>query len=101
MNIARALGDKFLKEEGAAFSAEPYISNVFRLSGDGLGLVVMARYVTHTWVLDTDRLHDKKVLMILYIGESVRRPSSPPFHTSIVDRMCKDLPIMLLIMVVC
>ncbi|KAG0556420.1 hypothetical protein KC19_11G052200 [Ceratodon purpureus] len=42
MNIARALGDKFLKEEEAAFSAEPYISDVFRLSGDGLGLVVMA-----------------------------------------------------------
>lgn len=42
MNIARALGDKFLKEEESAFSAEPFISNVFRLSGDGLGLVVMA-----------------------------------------------------------
>lgn len=42
MNIARALGDKFLKEEEASFSAEPYISNVFRLSNDGLGLVVMA-----------------------------------------------------------
>lgn len=51
MNIARALGDKFLKEEEAAFSAEPHISNVFRLSGDGLGLVVMARYVPHIWGL--------------------------------------------------
>ena len=50
MNIARALGDKFLKEEEAAFSSEPHISNVFRLSGDGLGLVVMARYV-HIWGL--------------------------------------------------
>lgn len=51
MNIARALGDKFLKEEEAAFSAEPYISNVFRLSEDGLGLLIMARYVHHIWDL--------------------------------------------------
>jgi protein phosphatase len=42
MNIARALGDKYLKEEEPAFSAEPYISNVFRLSAEGSGLVVMA-----------------------------------------------------------
>ena len=45
MNIARALGDKFLKEEESAFSSEPHVSSVFRLSEDGLGLVVIARYV--------------------------------------------------------
>jgi protein phosphatase len=43
MNIARALGDKFLKGEETAFTANPYISDVFRLSGDGKGLVVIAR----------------------------------------------------------
>ncbi|KAG0565124.1 hypothetical protein KC19_8G166700 [Ceratodon purpureus] len=42
MNIARALGDKFLKEEESAFSSEPHVSSVFRLSEDGLGLVVIA-----------------------------------------------------------
>jgi hypothetical protein len=45
MNIARALGDKFLKEEESAFSSEPHVSSVFRLSEDGSGLVVIARYV--------------------------------------------------------
>ena len=56
MNIARALGDKFLKEEEIAFSSEPHVSSVFRLSEEGLGLVVIARYVNLVLDLCTGQL---------------------------------------------
>lgn len=61
MNIARALGDKFLKEQESAFSSEPHVSSVFRLCEDGLGLVVIARYLN--LVLD---LADWKTSPILF-----------------------------------
>lgn len=51
MNIVCVLGDKFLKEEESVFFVDFYISNVFRFSGDGLGLVVMVRYVYNFCVL--------------------------------------------------
>ncbi|XP_002970567.2 protein phosphatase 2C 70 isoform X1 [Selaginella moellendorffii] len=41
MNIARALGDKFLKEEESCFSAEPYVSKVLKITKDSKGIVVM------------------------------------------------------------
>lgn len=44
LNLARALGDKFVKGVQAGFSAQPYVSNVFRLTREGKGLVVVARY---------------------------------------------------------
>lgn len=72
MNIARALGDKFLKEEESAFSAEPFISNVFRLSGDGLGLVVMARYVHTFFILCSGQLNVASVFVDYSHCSSVR-----------------------------
>lgn len=78
MNIARALGDKYLKEEEPAFSAEPYISNVFRLSAEGSGLVVMARYIyIYLSLRDLNtNLPDEKVLStvkLLHLASSSPR----------------------------
>jgi hypothetical protein len=39
MNIARALGDKFLKEQDRAFSALPHISDVRRLTVESIILL--------------------------------------------------------------
>ncbi|KAL3679991.1 hypothetical protein R1sor_022947 [Riccia sorocarpa] len=42
MNIARALGDKFLKEQDDCFSARPYVSEVLKLEPESRALAVMA-----------------------------------------------------------
>jgi len=42
MNIARVLGDKFLKEQDVRFSAEPYISEVLQIKIKSKGLAMMA-----------------------------------------------------------
>jgi protein phosphatase len=42
MNIARALGDKFLKEQDRAFSALPHISDVRRLTVESKAMVIIA-----------------------------------------------------------
>lgn len=82
MNIARALGDKFLKEEESAFSADPYISNVFRLSGDGLGLVVMARYVHNFCVLCTFNT-------VVHLNLCVHRHLPPQTEVSTFHKPCE------------
>lgn len=45
MNIARALGDKFLKEQEESFSADPYVSEVLRIPRDSRALALIARFV--------------------------------------------------------
>lgn len=47
MNIARALGDKFLKEQDRAFSALPHISDVRRLTVESKAMVIIARLGEH------------------------------------------------------
>lgn len=47
MNIARALGDKFLKEQDRAFSALPHISDVQRLTVESKAMVIIARLGEH------------------------------------------------------
>jgi hypothetical protein len=47
MNIARALGDKFLKEQDRAFSALPHISDVWRLTLESKAMVIVARLAEH------------------------------------------------------
>ncbi|BBN16827.1 protein MpPP2C_KAPP [Marchantia polymorpha subsp. ruderalis] len=42
MNIARALGDKFLKEQDDSFSSQPYVSEVLKLEPESRALAVMA-----------------------------------------------------------
>ncbi|XP_057849582.2 protein phosphatase 2C 70 isoform X2 [Cryptomeria japonica] len=42
MNIARVLGDKFFKEQDIRFSAEPYISEVLRITRESNALALMA-----------------------------------------------------------
>eukprot|EP00250_Pteridium_aquilinum_P018101 c23942_g1_i1 orf=405-1982(-) len=42
MNIARVLGDKFLKEQDARFSSKPFVSKVLRITQDGKALAVIA-----------------------------------------------------------
>lgn len=42
MNIARVLGDKFLKEQDARFSSQPFISDVLRITKDSKALAIMA-----------------------------------------------------------
>lgn len=46
MNIARALGDKFLKGQNVGLSAHPHVSRVHHLTPDTRASLVMARYVT-------------------------------------------------------
>lgn len=42
MNIARVLGDKFLKEQDTRFSSKPFISEVLRITQDSKALAVIA-----------------------------------------------------------
>eukprot|EP01018_Ginkgo_biloba_P026490 Gb_00591 [translate_table: standard] len=42
MNIARVLGDKFLKEQDSRFSAEPYISEVLQITSKSNALALLA-----------------------------------------------------------
>lgn len=42
MNIARVLGDKFLKEQECRFSSTPFISNVLQITQESRALAVMA-----------------------------------------------------------
>lgn len=43
INLARMLGDKFLKEQDARFSAEPYISEVVHIDQSSQGFAILAR----------------------------------------------------------
>lgn len=43
LNLARMLGDKFLKQQDARFSSEPYISEVVRIGQSSKAFAVMAR----------------------------------------------------------
>lgn len=45
INLARMLGDKFLKEQDARFSAEPYISEVVCIDQSSEGFALLARLV--------------------------------------------------------
>lgn len=45
MNIARALGDKFLKEQDGCFSSQPFVSEAIRIEPESRALAVMARSV--------------------------------------------------------
>ena len=51
MNIARALGDKFLKQEDSRFSSTPFVSEVLEISQESRALAVMARYFTWSHVV--------------------------------------------------
>ncbi|CAM6098917.1 unnamed protein product [Calypogeia fissa] len=42
MNIARALGDKFLKEQDGCFSSRPFVSEAIRIEAESKVLAVMA-----------------------------------------------------------
>ena len=42
LNIARSLGDRFLKDEDLGLSAEPYVSDIVTLRGDQEALIVIA-----------------------------------------------------------
>lgn len=42
MNIARVLGDKFLKEQDARFSSKPFVSEVIQITQDSRALAVIA-----------------------------------------------------------
>ncbi len=42
LNLARALGDRFLKDEDLGLSAEPHVSDVIALGGDQEALIVIA-----------------------------------------------------------
>jgi protein phosphatase len=42
LNLARALGDRFLKDEDLGLSAEPFVSNVHAIDPDHGALVVVA-----------------------------------------------------------
>lgn len=43
LNLGRMLGDKFLKEQDARFSSEPYISQVVRVGQANEDFAVLAR----------------------------------------------------------
>lgn len=44
INLARMLGDKFLKEQDERFSSEPYVSPVVHISKACTAFAVIARY---------------------------------------------------------
>lgn len=44
INLARMLGDKFLKEQDVRFSSEPYVSPVVHISKACTAFAVIARY---------------------------------------------------------
>lgn len=44
LNLARMLGDKFLKQQDCTFSSEPYVSQFVRIDQASRAFVVMARY---------------------------------------------------------
>jgi hypothetical protein len=44
MNIARALGDKFLKQEDSRFSSTPFVSEVLEINQESRAVAIMARY---------------------------------------------------------
>ena len=64
MNIARALGDKFLKEEDSRFSSTPFVSEVLEISQESRALAVMARYF-------------KAILSIMFIGHVQHKQGIP------------------------
>lgn len=43
LNLARMLGDKFLKQQDARFSSEPYISQVVYMNSESQDFAIMAR----------------------------------------------------------
>lgn len=43
LNLARMLGDKFLKQQEARFSSEPYISQVVCMNSESRDFAIMAR----------------------------------------------------------
>lgn len=43
LNLARMLGDKYLKQQDARFSSEPYISQVVYMNSDTRDFAIMAR----------------------------------------------------------
>lgn len=43
LNLARMLGDKFLKQQEARFSSEPYISQVVKIHQASRAVAVLAR----------------------------------------------------------
>lgn len=43
LNLARMLGDKFLKQQDPRFSSEPYISEVVHVDQGSKAFAVMAR----------------------------------------------------------
>lgn len=100
MNIARALGDKFLKEEESAFSAEPHVSNVFKLNEDGFGLVVIARYFnlipdlvhwpTSSIMFETLRKYLLIGSTVLYLVISVGIPINDSLDASLQDPVLID-----------
>lgn len=62
MNIARVLGDKFLKEQDTRFSSKPFISEVLRITQDSKALAVIARF---------QNIHEPTFLDSLYISSGL------------------------------
>ena len=44
LNLARMLGDKFLKQQDSRFSSEPYISEVVHIQHASSAFAIIARY---------------------------------------------------------
>ena len=43
LNLARVLGDKFLKEQDSRFSSEPYVSPAVHIAKESTAFTVIAR----------------------------------------------------------
>ncbi|KAK6929999.1 PPM-type phosphatase-like domain [Dillenia turbinata] len=52
LNLARMLGDKFLKQQDSRFSAEPYISNVVQIHKASKSFALLARFITVSIAFD-------------------------------------------------
>lgn len=48
LNLARMLGDKFMKQQDSRFSSEPYISPVMHIDRGSAAFALMARYSCHS-----------------------------------------------------
>lgn len=84
LNLARGLGDKFLKDEDLGLSAEPFVSSVLRvlpqeggmllIASDGLWDFADTQAVTDI-ALEADREHDGNVLEVAgaVIGHAIKQ----------------------------
>jgi hypothetical protein len=64
MNIARALGDKFLKEEDGCFSSQPFVSEPLRIEPESKVLALIARSVCSNIVFTNETLLGTQLVLI-------------------------------------